>query len=589
MKKITFSLLLVMVSVSGVFGQTFNWAYSAGSQSYPDIGQVVRVDSQGNTYVSGFFNGTIQFDPNSDDYTFTAPNPPFGGEYFLEKFDAAGNFLWAKVFNNPSVLSDAVFEIDSQDNIYFSSTFSGTVDIDPGDGEDIRTTSSVSNTFIIKLNSNGDYIYGKTFEFNNNAAVTSNAITIDGNDDIILAGGFNGTVDFDFSTAQNLVTANPFASDSNYILKMSSEGDFIWVKKFAAAFFYSIKTDSQNNIIAGGSQRGVVDMNPGAGVFMLDSQNYHTINLFVLKLDMEGNFIWVKSAQDRTDPNVPDTHYDEVITSVAIDSQDNVYFTGSFMNFIDFSSGNVNYVFETQNNIYDSNTVLGKYNADGELIWVKVMEGDNTTYLLSNSSGSSSLNVLTISDDDSLYHGFTFKGTFNYTINGIANTATNIMYGIAFMEVDKSNGNVESIYYTTSTESNSLSLWDMSTHDNYLYATGYFTDTFTLNEDITLTSQEYQPDVFAIKFSPVTLGNSDVVNTESMVYPNPVKDVLTINCKSYPLQQVLIIDITGKTVKDIKVDNSNLTSVNVSNLSAGVYLVKLVGNNATSIKKIIIQ
>jgi hypothetical protein len=588
MKKIILSLLFIIVSILAASGQTFNWAYSAGSQYYPDMGQVIRVDSQGNTYVSGFFNGTVQFDPNSDDYTFTAPNPPFGREYFLEKFDAGGNFLWVKVFNDSGAFSDAVFEIDSQDNIYFSSTFSGTVDINPGDGQDLRTTYANSNAFIIKLNSNGDYIYGKTFEFYNDAYVTSTAITIDSAGDIVLAGEFYGIVDFDFSLAEKIIVGTQYFAN-NYIMKMSSDGEFIWVKNFTEAFFRTIKTDSQNNIIAGGGQRGAVDMNPGVGIFMLDSHNYNTVNLFVLKLDTDGNFAWVKSAQDRSDPTEINTYYDEAITSVAIDNEDNIYFTGSFMNFIDFSSGGVNHVLETQNDIYDSNAFLGKYNAEGDLLWIKLMEGNNTTHSASNSSGSSLTNVLTIANDGSLYHGFTFTGTYNYTINGVANTVTNNMYGIAFMVVDKNNGNLESIYYTTSTESNNLHLWDMSTHDNYLYATGFFTDTFTLNEAITLTSLEYQPDVFAIKFSPVTLGNESVVKSENMVYPNPAKDVLTINTSAFPLQHVSIFDVAGKTIKEIKVNNVDLTTVDVSDLSKGIYLVKLTSNKATTVKKIIIK
>jgi hypothetical protein len=57
------------------------------------------------------------------------------------------------------------------------------------------------------------------------------------------------------------------------------------------------------------------------------------------------------------------------------------------------------------------------------------------------------------------------------------------------------------------------------------------------------------------------------------VYPNPVNDVINISSSNNSeITKVSIIDINGRVVKEI---NSNVTSVSVGNLTAGIYFLKI--------------
>ena len=66
-------------------------------------------------------------------------------------------------------------------------------------------------------------------------------------------------------------------------------------------------------------------------------------------------------------------------------------------------------------------------------------------------------------------------------------------------------------------------------------------------------------------------------------YPNPVHDFLTID-STIPLIRVEVFSLLGQKVKDI---NSDFNSINVRNLSKGIYIVKLQSKNGFTSKKLI--
>ena len=71
------------------------------------------------------------------------------------------------------------------------------------------------------------------------------------------------------------------------------------------------------------------------------------------------------------------------------------------------------------------------------------------------------------------------------------------------------------------------------------------------------------------------------------VYPNPVKDVLSIsNSINAEINAVIVTDINGRTVKQF---NSNVSQINISDLNAGVYFVNINSNEGSTTKKIVKQ
>ena len=73
------------------------------------------------------------------------------------------------------------------------------------------------------------------------------------------------------------------------------------------------------------------------------------------------------------------------------------------------------------------------------------------------------------------------------------------------------------------------------------------------------------------------------------VYPNPAKDGnITVECKE-KMYSVQISDLTGKRIKDEKIDNLNTTTLDISDLNSGVYLLQIGTYRGYVHKKIVIN
>ncbi len=80
----------------------------------------------------------------------------------------------------------------------------------------------------------------------------------------------------------------------------------------------------------------------------------------------------------------------------------------------------------------------------------------------------------------------------------------------------------------------------------------------------------------------------NLISNKIKLYPNPTKNRLNINAGTENIKSVLIYNLTGELILKTKV-NKNKTSLNISNLANGVYLVKINTVNGTKTEKIIIQ
>lgn len=72
------------------------------------------------------------------------------------------------------------------------------------------------------------------------------------------------------------------------------------------------------------------------------------------------------------------------------------------------------------------------------------------------------------------------------------------------------------------------------------------------------------------------------------VYPNPVKDILTI--KGDSMSQIMIYNSLGQLVKSIEGNNDNTVEVNVKGLQNGMYFVNIINDNGKlTAKKVIVE
>ena len=101
-------------------------------------------------------------------------------------------------------------------------------------------------------------------------------------------------------------------------------------------------------------------------------------------------------------------------------------------------------------------------------------------------------------------------------------------------------------------------------------------DFFSIDDN----NEVYVDDVF---FDYGILSTEDFAAESFSVYPNPVNDILNIDSK-VAVDKVVVYDILGKTVLEENPGTISPT-IDMSNLSSGAYLVKVViGNNSKVVK-----
>lgn len=187
------------------------WVKGMGGTSF-DVGNCVKVDNQGNVFVTGTFLNTVDFDPNAGVTNLTS-----GGtrDIFIQKLDALGNLVWAKRVGSTGTDIGDELVLDQESNVYITGVFDGTVDFDPNIG--VNYLSGSNAPFVQKLDSLGNFIWAKSF--NGTSFNRGHAIVLDATNDIYTTGFFGGTTDFDFNTGTNILTSN--GSSDIYVVKIN--------------------------------------------------------------------------------------------------------------------------------------------------------------------------------------------------------------------------------------------------------------------------------------------------------------------------------------------------------------------------------
>lgn len=362
--KLVFSITILLILCRCSSAQTFQWAKSVGSGAN-DGGTAVTADKYGNVYSTGYFFNTCDFDPGPGVYNLTS----VGGsaDIFISKLDSNGNFIWAIAFGEYSTEIGATINIDSAGNIVISGYFKGVVDFDPGPGVyNLASLANPGNTnvhdaFIIKLKPDGNLIWAK----NTLATYSSESISlaIDRFGNIFITGSFDGYIDFDPGPAAFWGGSNGF---NTFILKLDSNGDFIWatyIENGQSSVGTSVIVDSLGNIYSVGLFYGTADFDPGPATYNMVSGNGQ--DLYLLKLDKDGNFLWAKSVallEQWAARNY----------SVAIDIN-HIFITGSFIGTVDFDPGlGVN---NLATGPWSHNQFILKLDTSGNFNWAKSIGG----------------------------------------------------------------------------------------------------------------------------------------------------------------------------------------------------------------------
>lgn len=414
-----FVLLLFLAQSASTQLPVLQWAkaFQNHNTSNPrtyNNGRAVGVDQQGNVYTTGLFSYTMDMDPGSGVYDMAGAGP-FNMGIYISKLDANGNFVWAKQVPTYVEFNEIDLKVDKDGNVYVASELRNQADMDPGPGVLMMGPTGYKDAFVIKLDTDGNLIWAKHFGGPGDTGAAPTILEIDKDNNVIVCGAFNNTVDFDPGPGTFNLTST--AHIQSFIVKLNSNGDLVWAKQFGnSPVVYSgsniadVRCDQQGNIYTVGDVAGSCDFDPGPNVYTLAAAGQN--DGFIAKLTPNGDFVWAKKVTNTSG------YYNNFTRSRAIevDAMNNVITAGFFIGTFDFDPGpGVNNV--TPAGYYDS--YILKLTGNGDFVWVKTIGGPDYD------TG----NDLALDNDNNIYLAGSYGPTVDYDPGPGDHTVTSSYYG----------------------------------------------------------------------------------------------------------------------------------------------------------------
>jgi hypothetical protein len=289
----------------------------------------VGVDKDGNIAIAGVFEDTLDLGGGE----LKADMSLMKKDVFIGKLDAAGGYLWSKKLGDAADQSVYGFASDRDGNVLVTG-YSETAIAFEG--------ATLKESFLLKLGPDGELLWSLPH---------AGYMAVDGEGNIVLAGGFEGT----FTYEDKVLTSN--GERDVFISKFDPSGKLLWAVSAGGAgseYLHQVAVDGAGNIAVAGQYSGVADLGSGPLPPGTTDTNQRA---FVAKFDKDGVAQWSRSYSG-----------DEVkLRVLSADNAGNTVFTAFLLGSVDFGGGHV----ETE-----ARAVLTKLGPGGETLFVERYFGD---------------------------------------------------------------------------------------------------------------------------------------------------------------------------------------------------------------------
>lgn len=552
---------------------SYEWTktfYSTNPSSLVSEGgsTAIATDASGNVYNTGWFSDTADFDPGPGVMMMGTAGQ---ASMFLLKLDAQGNFVWARMIpgvQNGMYTKGANLAVDAAGNIYATGVFNGTIDFDPGAGVFNLTSSGPRDIYVMKFDPQGNFVWaggivGGYIEWPEICASTQ------GN--VYLTAYYSGTLDADPGAGVTPLV-NPNGTNSDFfIIKLDASGNFLWAHTLGSAtaeYSTSIHVDALDNVYTTGWYSGTVDFDPGANVFNLTSVG--SSDVFILRLDPQGNFMWAKS--------IGGTNMD-LSATVLPDPFGNVYVSGVFRGTCDFDPAAPMHNLTSID--YNGDQFVLKLSSEGNFLWV--------VQLVLTGCGENFRMGLDPAGDPYLVGNFKDSADFDPSPSSVF-----MLYGNVPATADM---------FLLKLNSSGIFQWAVQVAgDDHVYA-----DALSIGSDYSIFTYGYysgtadfDPDVptaYITAAAPVALfvhklhqsvptgvSGNGMENTMS-VYPNPGNGVFQLSSET-KITTVEVYNATGQKVFS-DAPNAVMYTLDMQNQLSGIYFLRATVDGKTVLKKLV--
>lgn len=224
---------------------------------------------------------------------------------------------WSEATDNQTLNLGHSLVVDNQGNQYVCGTFDGTVTF----GTHVLTSLGgdfvYGDLFVAKLDAAGNWLWvvragGLSDDF-------GAGIALDDTGNVYVTGQFGGTATFGTHT----LTAS---GDEDYcdifVAKLDADGNWLWAVRAGGPYVdyaMSIALDDAGNCYVTGNFEGTATF--GSHTVNASGDDMYNTDIFVAKLDQNGNWLWVSNGGGVGD---------DWAQELALDSAGNIYVTGDF-------------------------------------------------------------------------------------------------------------------------------------------------------------------------------------------------------------------------------------------------------------------
>jgi len=539
--------------------QTWQWAKSAHG-AFDDWGSSIAVDTWGNTFVAGRFTSvSVSFGTttltNTD--TTNTGNTGMSVDIFLTKYDASGNFLWAKSVRGTDNMDERVFSvaIDASGNAYMAGMYSSpTLSFD----SITLTNAGVENIFLAKYDANGNVIWAKSYGGSYHDWAYYVAVDVSGN--IYMTGVFQSpTINFDTITLTNLDNTGNYTD--MFLVKFDVNGNVVWAKSAGGTNYewaLAVSVDALGNAY----QTGYF-YSPTLALGSTTLTNNGFSDIFLTKYDINGNVVWARSTGSDNDDNA---------NSIVVGTSGDIYIAGNF------NSHTIAFGTTTLTNAGTCNIFIAKYDTNGTALWAKSAGGTETDLGYS---------VAVDPTGDAFITGAFFSPAI--TFDSI--TLNNSGFANIFLAKYNSVGNLLWAKSEGGTDNDGALSVAVDVSGN-ASITGWFRDVCSFGSTTLVNVDPVfgGSDLFIAKLDNTTgidrLGNK----LKILICPNPASDIFTVNCTYANIEdvEINIYNNFGKLVKSEMLTQNN-AQINIGDFSNGVYIVAIKLKDLTEYQKLFIE
>lgn len=311
-------------------------AMSGVGDGISNIATGIGADENGNFYITGTFEKTINFD---------GTQLVSGGQsdIFIVKYNSSGDLQWAKRAGGSAYMKANDLAVDKEGNVYVVGEYRDSVSFN----SKWIYASYATDVFTVKYDTNGNTVWAATS--GGNSTDIGNGIAVDYNHNVFITGVFQS--DYVFNNT-------PYNSQGNYdgfIAKYNNDGSPAWAKQVGGASnesFNKIAVDTAgNNIYVTGEFESVSLV--ADGVTLANNNNIGIRkDIFLLQLNHNGTAQWGISTGDSQH---------DYSNDVCVDKMGNVYIAGTFNTTSTFGNTTL------QNN--NGDLFLAKYTQSGTNLW----------------------------------------------------------------------------------------------------------------------------------------------------------------------------------------------------------------------------